>query len=125
MADNGMPTGSPGRLLRLLLRGVLYRLDLFELELVEEERRYIARLVEVLLAGFFLFLGFLVLNFALILLFWNNNPALLALSLGVLYTVIGLLLGWRVLRKLEQSKGPFVETLRVLRKDLSLLRSLR
>lgn len=125
LADDDLPSGSPRRFLRLLLRGVLYRLDLLQLELVEEERRYLARLVEVLLAGFFLCLGFLVLNVALILLFWQDNPALLALGLGVAYLVAGLLLGWRVQRKLEQSRGPLAETLRVLRKDLSLLRTLR
>ena len=106
---------------RQVVKGFVYRLDLLELELVEEERRFLGRLFQALVAGIFLFVGFIVLNIGLILIYWRDDPLLVTLGLAGVYLLIGVLIGVNVIRKLEQAPAPFRESLRVLRKDLRML----
>ena len=106
---------------RQAVKGFVYRLDLLELELIEEERRFLRRLFEALVAGIFLFVGFIVLNIGLILIYWRDNPLQVTLGLAGLYLLIGAVIGFNVIRKLEQAPAPFRESLRVLKKDVSML----
>ena len=106
---------------RQAVKGFVYRLDLLELELIEEERRFLGRLFQALVAGIFLFVGFIVLNIGIILIYWRDDPLLVTLGLAGLYLLIGALVGFNVIRKVEQAPAPFRESLRVLRKDLRML----
>ena len=106
---------------RQVVKGFVYRLDLLELELIEEERRFLRRLFQALLAGIFLLVGFIVLNLGIILIYWRDDPLLVTLGLAGLYLIIGALIGVSVIVKLERAPTPFRESLRVLRKDLNML----
>jgi len=102
-----------------LLQGLVYRLDLLELELREEQFRFLRRLSATALGLFLLFLGFVMLNLALVVSLWDAYGSGLLWLLAIIYLLLGAVCSAYVWYKLEHDNGPFNATLGELRKDLS------
>lgn len=106
-----------------LLKGVVYRLDLLELELREEQIRFLRYLTATAIGLFLLFLSVLLANIALVLTLWEVFGHGLLWGLAVFYGLLGIAFSGYVWFKLLNSDGPFSASLGELRKDFGALRA--
>lgn len=99
-----------------LLEAIQQRFALLTLELNEEKRRFFGLLIAVLVATFAVFLGFFMLNLAILLLFWDLHTRL-AFAFAGFYLVAGMLVIWRVWAKIKKAPRPFAATMAEFKKD--------
>jgi uncharacterized membrane protein YqjE len=104
------------RLVARSLGVVSNRLELFILELQEQEQRLFGVLLMVLLAAVFSLLALVLASFALVVAFWNTARLEVLLGLIAFYAIGAGLLGWRVRHQVRQGT-PFSATLGELKKD--------
>lgn len=119
--DSGVAqTGT--RLLKTLLKGAEYRLELLLLEWQEEKAGFIARMLWLLMAAGALFLAILALNLVLVVAFWESHRLALAIGLAVFYLLLSLVLFVVVRAKFKISGPLFPATRSALKEDLTFLR---
>lgn len=112
-------TGVAAALRRVVARclGVVSnRLELFILELQEQEARLLGVLLMALLAAVFTLLALMLASFALVVIFWDSARLEVLLGLTAFYALGAGLLGWQVRRRLRDG-SPFSATLGELKKD--------
>lgn len=92
------------------------RLELFILELQEQEQRLFGVLLMALLAAVFSLLALVLASFALVIVFWESARMEVLLGLTAFYALGAGLLGWQVRRRVRDG-SPFSATLGELKKD--------
>lgn len=113
------PRGLKGTLRRLSARvlAVLQnRLELFVVELQEEQQRLLEVLVLGVLIGVFALLALILVSFALVVMFWDHGRLQVLGGLVVIYLIAAGVAAWRLRRRLKQGT-PFQSTLGELKKD--------
>lgn len=116
------PIGTALVLGKRLLKAFVYRLDLLELELREEQFRFLLYLTATVIGLFLLFLGILLANIALVLSLWDSYGSTLLWLMALFYVLLGIAFSSYVWYKLASSDGPFSASLRELRRDLGAIR---
>lgn len=112
-------TGVPAAARRLVARSMAVlsnRLELFILELQEQEQRLLGILVMALLMGVFSLLALVLASLALVVIFWDSARIEVMTGLIVFHALAAGLLGWQVRRRLKHG-SPFSATLGELKKD--------
>ena len=104
------------RLWAALLEALQQRFALFTLELNEEKRRFFGLLIGILIATFAVFLGFFMLNLAVLLLFWDLHTRL-AFAFAGFYLIAGVLVIWRLWANIKNAPRPFAATTAEFTKD--------
>jgi uncharacterized membrane protein YqjE len=112
-----MPTADQGsselfvsarRLSASLIEGLHLRLDLFALELGEERRRLSQLVLSTLALSLALFMVFLCVNAALLILFWDSHRVPIAIGMcgfyGALAAVLGIVIARRIREVLEKDR---------------------
>lgn len=110
-------TGLGGR----LIEGLEARIALLGFELGEERDRFLATVVTALVAVVLLFVGLLVVNALLVLLFWEQRVAVAGV-LALLYVGAAVALGLTARSRLRNAPQPFAATLEELSKDADAFR---
>ncbi len=99
-----------------LIEALQDRCELFGIELREERNSAAVLLGLVLAIGFTAFMAFLLLNLAVVVIFWDHRIAL-CLGLCAIYTVAALVLLVRLRQRLRDEPEPFHETIEELKRD--------
>ena len=105
-----------------LIEGVHLRLALFSLELGEERRRVTQVVVASVALALVLFMAFLCVNAAVLIIFWDTHRVPIALGMCGFYGVIAALLGLLILRRVRRDAAAFATTREVLETDRQMLR---
>ena len=100
-----------------LVAGLAQRLDLFSVELEEEQRHLLTVLFLVLATALSAFMAFLCLNLVVILLSWEGNRLLVALMLATFYIALAGGAALWLRRVIGPSHRPFAASLEEFRKD--------
>jgi len=128
-----MPTADQGsselsiaarRLSASLIEGLHLRLDLFALELGEERRRLSQLVLSTLALSLALFMVFLCVNAALLILFWDDHRIPIAIGMCGFYGALAAVLGLVIARRIRRGARAFAATREVLEKDRRTLREL-
>ncbi len=112
------------RLSASLIEGLQLRLDLLALELGEERRRLSQLVLSTLALSLSLFMVFLCINAALLILFWEDHRMPIALGMCGFYGALAAVLGLVIVRRLRRGARAFSATREVLEKDRLTLREL-
>ena len=105
-----------------LVEGVHLRLDLFALELGEERRRISQVVLATLALALALFMVFLCVNVALLIVFWDAHRTELALGMCGFYGAVSALLAFSIGRRSRGRAEAFATTRAVLQADRGTLR---
>jgi uncharacterized membrane protein YqjE len=112
------------RLSASLIEGLQLRLDLLALELGEERRRLSQLVFSTLALSLALFMVFLCINAALLILFWEDHRIPIALGMCGFYGALAAVLGLVIVRRIRRGAGALATTREVLEKDRQTLREL-
>jgi uncharacterized membrane protein YqjE len=107
-----------------LIEGLHLRLDLLALELGEERRRLSQLVFSTLALSLALFMVFLCINAALLILFWEDHRIPIALGMCGFYGALAAVLGLVIVRRIRRGAGALATTREVLEKDRQTLREL-
>jgi uncharacterized membrane protein YqjE len=110
-----------GRFSAHLLEALQTRLELLGFELGEERNRVLGTIAAILLAGVFFSVGLLLLNFVLIIAFWEQRLLVSALVAGA-YLVVGAVLALVARNRVVNADPPFEATVAELKKDADAFR---
>jgi uncharacterized membrane protein YqjE len=111
------------RLWKTVLVGLSQRLDLFSMELEEEKRRILTVIIVSLVAAFSAFVAFLCLNLVVILISWDGNRVLVALSMAAFYLVLAGAAALWIRHRFRTTPPPFAASLEEFRKDCASITS--
>lgn len=117
-------TGSPGLFRRLtghLLRMVVTKVELLQIEIEEEKRRLISILVVTFLAGALFFLGLTLLLVGLAFYLADSYGPLAVAILGGVVTIAGLICFTTGRRKAMKNGPAFGESVNQIKKDIDWL----
>ena len=112
------------RLSASLIEGLHLRLDLLALELAEERRRLSQLVFSTLALSLALFMVFLCINVALLILFWEEHRIPVALGMCGFYGALAAVLAFVIVRRIRRGAQAFAATREVLEKDRQTLREL-
>ncbi len=112
------------RLSASLIEGLHLRLDLFALELGEERRRLSQLVLSTLALSLALFMVFLCVNAALLILFWDDHRVPIAIGMCGFYGALAAVLGLVIARRIRRSARAFAATREVLEKDRRTIREI-
>ena len=112
------------RLSASLIEGLQLRLDLLALELGEERRRLSQLVLSTLALSLALFMVFLCINVALLIVFWEDHRIPIALGMCGFYGALAAVLGLVIVRRIRRGARAFSATREVLEKDRLTLREL-
>jgi uncharacterized membrane protein YqjE len=112
------------RLSASLIEGLQLRLDLLALELGEERRRLSQLVLSTLALSLALFMVFLCINLALLILFWEDHRIPIALGMCGFYGAFAAVLAFVIVRRIRRGARAFSATREVLEKDRLTLREL-
>jgi len=112
------------RLSASLIEGLQLRLDLLALELGEERRRLSQLVLSTLALSLALFMVFLCINVALLILFWEEHRIPVALGMCGFYGALAAVLAFVIVRRIRRGAQAFAATREVLEKDAQALREL-
>jgi len=128
-----MPTADQGsselsiaarRVSASLIEGLHLRLDLFALELGEERRRLSQLVLSTLALSLALFMVFLCVNAALLILFWDSHRVPIAIGMCGFYGALAAVLGIVIARRIRRGERAFAATREVLEKDRRTIREI-
>ncbi len=114
------PSKTIVRLVAALLQGLQYRLELFSLELKEEQQRLITLTILLTVAVFAIFMAFLTLNFALIAAFWETARVEITVGLGAFYLLLGIAIIAVLKARISRSPKLFSATITEIKKDFKI-----
>ena len=112
------------RLSASLIEGIHLRLDLLALELAEERRRLSQLVLSTLVLSLALFMVFLCVNAALLILFWDDHGIRIVIGMCGFYAALATALGLVIVRRIRRGAEAFAATREVLEKDHQTLREL-
>ena len=112
------------RLSASLVEGLQLRLDLLALELADERRRLSRLVLSTLALSLALFMVFLCINVALLILFWEDHRVPIALGMCGFYGALAAALCLIIVRRIRGAAQAFAATREVLEKDHQRLREL-
>jgi uncharacterized membrane protein YqjE len=112
------------RLSASLIEGLHLRLDLFAMELDEERRRISRLILSTLALSLALFMVFVCINVALLIVFWEEHRIPIALGMCGFYGALAAVLGLVIVRRVRRAAQAFAATREVLEKDRQTLREL-
>jgi uncharacterized membrane protein YqjE len=112
------------RLSASLIEGLQLRLDLLSLELAEERRRLSRLVLSSLALALAVFMVFLCINVALLIVFWEEHRVPIALGMCGFYGALAAALSLIIVRRIRGAAQAFSATREVLEKDRQTLREL-
>lgn len=112
------------RLWASAVEGLYLRLELFGLELGAERQRITDLMLSALVVAFAVFMLFLSLNVALLVLVWDTHRVPVALGLCMFYAAVAAGAAVYHLRRSRRASRPFAATAQVLAEDERALRDL-
>ena len=105
-----------------VLEGVHLRMDLFAVELSEERRRLSHLVLTTLALALALFMVFVCLNTALLVVYWENHRIPIVLGMCVFYGAMTAGLALLLVRRHHRGERPFGVTRQILAEDRRVLR---
>ncbi len=110
-----------GRFGAHVLEALQTRVELLGFELGEERNRVLGSIVAILLAGVFFAVGLLLLNFVLVIAFWEKRLLVSALIAGT-YLVLAAALALMARNRVVNAPPPLESTVAELKKDAEAFR---
>jgi uncharacterized membrane protein YqjE len=117
-------TGTATRLWASAVEAVHLRLELLALELAEERKRITDLVLSALMVAFAVFMLFLALNVALLVLLWDTHRDGVAVGMCVVYALLAAGFGLYHRHRHRRTGPPFAATTAVLAEDERALREL-
>ena len=105
-----------------ILEGVHLRLDLFAVELIEERRRAAHLVLTTLALALALFMVFVCLNAALLVVYWETHRIPIVLGMCVFYGALAAVLALVLFRHYRRGDNAFAATRKTLAEDRRVLR---
>jgi uncharacterized membrane protein YqjE len=105
-----------------ILEGVHLRLDLFAVELSEERRRASRLVLTTLALALALFMVFVCLNAALLVVYWETHRIPIVLGMCVFYGALAAVLALVLFRHYRRGDNAFAATRKTLAEDRRVLR---
>ena len=105
-----------------ILEGVHLRLDLFAVELIEERRRASHLVLTTLALALALFMVFVCLNAALLVVYWETHRIPIVLGMCVFYGALAAVLALVLFRHYRRGDNAFAATRKTLAEDRRVLR---
>ena len=105
-----------------ILEGVHLRLDLFAVELSEERRRASHLVLTTLALALALFMVFVCLNAALLVVYWETHRIPIVLGMCVFYGALAAVLALVLFRHYRRGDNAFAATRKTLAEDRRVLR---